>query len=46
MAASSTDFEVSYVATESETDAETLKTSLLARYESEHGQLPPENKRH
>jgi hypothetical protein len=44
--ASSTGFEVSFVATESKTDAETLKASLLARYESEHGQLPPENKRH
>ena len=44
--ASSIDVEVSFVATDSNTDAETLKASLLERYESEHGQLPPENKRH
>ena len=44
--AASTDLELSFLVTESETDADTLKASLLANYESEHGQLPPENKRH
>lgn len=41
-----TDFEVSFLVTESEAYAVTLKALLLARYESEHAQLPPENKRH
>jgi hypothetical protein len=43
---SSTELQVSFSVAESEADAETLKASLLARYESEHGQLPPENRRH
>jgi excinuclease UvrABC nuclease subunit len=41
-----TDFEVSFTETKSNPNAKMLEAELLEQYESEHGQLPPENKRH
>jgi excinuclease UvrABC nuclease subunit len=40
------DYEVSIVQTDSIPDATMLEATLLEKYESEHGELPPENKRH
>src|ERR1035437_536865 len=42
----SRDFEVSVALTDSIPDAKFLESTLLAEYEAEHGELPPENKRH
>jgi excinuclease UvrABC nuclease subunit len=42
----SSDFEVSVVTTDSIPDAKFLESTLLEAYEAEHGELPPENKRH
>lgn len=42
----SSDFEVSVAPTDSIPDAKFLESTLLAAYEAEHGELPPENKRH
>jgi excinuclease UvrABC nuclease subunit len=41
----SSDFEVSVASTDSIPDAKFLESTLLAAYEAEHGELPPENKR-
>ena len=40
------DFEVSVTPTDSSPDAKFLESSLLTAYKAEHGELPPENKRH
>lgn len=39
------DFEISFVLTACPEDAKRLETTLLETYESEHGELPPENRR-
>jgi excinuclease UvrABC nuclease subunit len=43
---SSSDFEVSVAPTDCIPDAKLLESMLLSDYETEHGELPPENKRH
>jgi excinuclease UvrABC nuclease subunit len=40
----STDYEVSYVTCDSANAAVRLEAEILARYVSEHGELPPENR--
>lgn len=40
------DYEVSVSQTDSAPEAKFLEARLLEQYESEHGELPPENKRH
>jgi excinuclease UvrABC nuclease subunit len=42
----SSDYEVSVSQTDSAPEAKFLEARLLEQYESEHGELPPENKRH
>lgn len=39
------DYELAYVATDSIPEAKMLEAVLLEKYEREHGELPPENKR-
>jgi excinuclease UvrABC nuclease subunit len=39
------DFEVAYAETGSAPEARSLESELLGRYESDHGELPPENRR-
>jgi len=42
----SSNFEVSVAPTDSIPDAKFLESMLLGAYEANHGELPPENKRH
>lgn len=42
---STTDYELAFVATNAAPEAIMLEAKLLERYELEHGELPPENKR-
>jgi len=41
----SSDYELAFVETTSIPEATMLEATLLDKYESEHGELPPENKR-
>jgi excinuclease UvrABC nuclease subunit len=41
----SSDYELAYVETKSGAEAIGLEATLLEKYEEEHGELPPENKR-
>lgn len=40
------DFEVAFIEATSIPEAKMLEATLLEKYESDHGELPPENKRH
>lgn len=40
------DFEVAFIETKSIPEAKALEATLLEKYEIDHGELPPENKRH
>jgi hypothetical protein len=41
----STEFELGFVAVASPAKAKALEAELLERYERDHGELPPENRR-
>jgi len=45
LVAECTDYEASFAETKSNPEAKMLEAVLLEKYEREHGQLPPENKR-